>query len=142
VISSAPRPGTPGAAATGPVLLADPAADPPSDPSPGPAVPAADRLWSTDFRLYFTARSVAMLGDTMLPVALSAGLIQYGYSARDIGLVMAAYTACFAGLVVSGGVFADRSRHVLQAGSVAALLVCALLLSVPAIRNLRRAPTA
>ncbi|WP_435822095.1 MFS transporter [Actinacidiphila alni] len=72
------------------------------------AVPAGDRLWSANFRLYFTARSVAMLGDTMLPVALSAGLIQYGYSAGDIGLVMAASTACFAGLVIFGGVFADR----------------------------------
>jgi MFS family permease len=69
---------------------------------------AADRLWSANFRLYFTARTVAMLGDTMLPVALSAGLLSYGYSAGDIGLVMAASTACFAGLVIFGGVFADR----------------------------------
>ncbi|WSS24551.1 MFS transporter [Streptomyces sp. NBC_01190] len=67
-----------------------------------------DRLWSANFRAYFTARSVAMLGDTMLPVALSAGLLSYGYSAGDIGLVMAASTACFAGLVIFGGVFADR----------------------------------
>lgn len=65
-------------------------------------------LWSGGFRLYFAARTVAMLGDTMLPVALSAGLLSYGYSAGDIGLVMAAATACFAGLVVFGGVFADR----------------------------------
>jgi MFS family permease len=74
------------------------------------AVPAGlgDRMWSANFRLYFTARTVAMLGDTMLPVALSAGLLTYGYSAGDIGLVMAASTACFAGLVVFGGVFADR----------------------------------
>jgi MFS family permease len=65
-------------------------------------------LWSANFKLFFTARSVAMLGDTMLPVALSAGLLSYGYSAGDIGLVMAASTACFAGFVVFGGVFADR----------------------------------
>ncbi|WUV84874.1 MFS transporter [Streptomyces sp. NBC_01476] len=71
-------------------------------------VPLGDRLWSGNFRCYFTARTVAMLGDTMLPVALSAGLLSYGYSAGDIGLVMAATTACFAGLVVFGGVFADR----------------------------------
>jgi MFS family permease len=49
-----------------------------------------------------------MLGDTMLPVALSAGLLSYGYSAGDIGLVMAATTACFAGFVIFGGVVADR----------------------------------
>lgn len=70
--------------------------------------PVTAGLWSGNFRLYFTARTVAMLGDTMLPVALSAGLLSYGYSAGDIGLVMAASTACFAGLVVFGGVFADR----------------------------------
>ncbi|WP_413966259.1 MFS transporter [Actinacidiphila polyblastidii] len=72
------------------------------------AAASEDRLWSANFRLYFTARTVAMLGDTMLPVALSAGLLSYGYSAGDIGLVMAASTACFAGLVIFGGVFADR----------------------------------
>lgn len=70
--------------------------------------PTASGVWSPDFRLFFTARSVAMLGDTMLPVALSAGLLAYGYSAGDIGLVMASATACFAGFVVFGGVFADR----------------------------------
>jgi MFS family permease len=70
--------------------------------------PLGDRLWSADFRLYFTARTIATLGDTMLPVALSAGLLSYGYSAGDIGLVMAAATACFAGFVIFGGVFADR----------------------------------
>jgi MFS family permease len=87
--------------------------DPRPDLKPGPEPGAAagsipPGLWSAGFRLYFTARSVAMLGDTMLPVALSAGLLSYGYSAGDIGLVMAAATACFAGLVVFGGVFADR----------------------------------
>jgi hypothetical protein len=70
--------------------------------------PGAGPLWSAHFRLYFTARSVAMLGDTMLPVALSAGLLSYGYSAGDIGLVMAAASACFAGFVIFGGVLADR----------------------------------
>ncbi|WP_442814372.1 MFS transporter [Streptomyces sp. NBC_01198] len=77
-------------------------------PGPPAHLPPAGPLWSPDFRLYFTARSVAMLGDTMLPVALSAGLLSYGYSAGDIGLVMAATTACFAGFVIFGGVLADR----------------------------------
>lgn len=77
---------------------------PPQDAAAG----LGSSLWSANFRLYFTARSVAMLGDTMLPVALSAGLLSYGYSAGDIGLVMAATTACFAGFVVFGGVIADR----------------------------------
>ncbi|WUV73082.1 MFS transporter [Streptomyces sp. NBC_01477] len=90
--SSAPRPGKAAAVARTPSAYRPPA---------GP-------LWSVDFRLYFTARSVAMLGDTMLPVALSAGLLSYGYSAGDIGLVMAAASACFAGFVIFGGVLADR----------------------------------
>nr|WP_308012241.1 MFS transporter [Streptomyces acidipaludis] len=82
----------------------------PAGPRPGTGSDGKrpDRLWSPNFRLYFTARTVAMLGDTMLPVALSAGLLTYGYSAGDIGLVMAAATACFAGFVIFGGVFADR----------------------------------
>lgn len=110
VTSSAPSPDRAGADAAAPIA---PASGLPALPGlPGlpalPALPAKDRLWSANFRLYFTARSVAMLGDTMLPVALSAGLIQYGYSAGDIGLVMAASTACFAGFVIFGGVFADR----------------------------------
>lgn len=86
-------------------------APPPSPPcASGHALPATprDRLWSRGFSLYFTARSVAMLGDSMLPVALSAGLLQHGYGAGDIGYAMASFTACFAGLVVLGGVFADR----------------------------------
>lgn len=92
VTSSAPRSGP----------AADSLSGAPSLPAAGPAI------WSRNFRLYFTARSVAMLGDTMLPVALSAGLLSYGYSAGDIGLAMAATTACFAGFVIFGGVVADR----------------------------------
>ncbi len=92
----------------GPVSSSPSCPDTEAAPLGGSVRPPAGGLWSTGFRLYFTARSVAMLGDTMLPVALSAGLLSYGYSAGDIGLVMAASTACFAGLVVFGGVFADR----------------------------------
>jgi MFS family permease len=73
-----------------------------------PHRPAPRGLWSRNFRLYFTARSVATLGDSMLPVAQSAGLLLHGYGAGAIGVVMASYTACFAGLVILGGVFADR----------------------------------
>ncbi|MER7491828.1 MFS transporter [Streptomyces pharetrae] len=66
------------------------------------------RLWSRDFGLFFTARAVARLGDTMLPVALAAGLLQHGYGAGAVGLAMAATAATFAGLVVFAGVIADR----------------------------------
>ncbi|KOX46529.1 MFS transporter [Streptomyces sp. NRRL F-7442] len=68
----------------------------------------ARAVWSRDFALFFTARAVARLGDTMLPVALAAGLLQHGYGAGAVGLAMAATAAAFAGLVVFGGVLADR----------------------------------
>ncbi|AYN38384.1 MFS transporter [Streptomyces dangxiongensis] len=71
-------------------------------PDGGPAV------WSRDFALFFVARAVARLGDTMLPVALATGLLEQGYGAGAVGLAMAATTAAFAGLVVFGGVIADR----------------------------------
>ncbi|MFD8608040.1 MFS transporter [Streptomyces sp. NPDC059631] len=64
--------------------------------------------WSRDFALFFVARAVARLGDTMLPVALAAGLLQHGYGAGAVGLAMASTAAAFAGLVVFGGVIADR----------------------------------
>ncbi|MEU3345316.1 MFS transporter [Streptomyces sp. NPDC006700] len=68
----------------------------------------ARSVWSRDFALFFTARAVARLGDTMLPVALAAGLLQHGYGAGAVGLAMASTAAAFAGLVVFGGVIADR----------------------------------
>ncbi|WP_372344166.1 MFS transporter [Streptomyces sp. KL116D] len=91
-------------------------ADPDSGPGP--------KLWSRDFGLFFTARSLAKLGETMLPVALAAGLLQYGYGAGAVGLAMAASVACFAGLVIFGGVFADRfSTRLLMIGADVVRLV-------------------
>lgn len=65
-------------------------------------------VWSRDFALFFVARALARLGDTILPVALAAGLLQYGYGVGAVGLAMAASAASFAGLVIFGGVIADR----------------------------------
>lgn len=87
-------------------LLIEPTTGQVAGPATGPV--KGPGLWSANFRLYFTARSVAMLGDSMLPVAMAAGLLQYGYGAGAIGLVMASYMGCFAGLVIFGGVIADR----------------------------------
>ncbi|MEU5089390.1 MFS transporter [Streptomyces sp. NPDC021356] len=78
------------------------------DPAGSPAGGAARPVWSRDFALFFVARAVARLGDTMLPVALAAGLLQHGYGAGAVGLAMASTAAAFAGLVVFGGVIADR----------------------------------
>ncbi len=91
---------------------------PPAITRPALEVPPARRLWSRDFALFFTARAVAKLGDAMLPVALSAGLIRYGYGAGAIGYAMASFSVCFAGFVVFGGVFADRlPTRVLMVGA-------------------------
>lgn len=75
-------------------------------------------VWSRDFALFFVARAVARLGDTMLPVALASGLLQHGYGAGAVGLAMASTAAAFAGLVVFGGVIADRF-------STRKLMICA-----------------
>ncbi|MCW5253482.1 MFS transporter [Streptomyces sp. SHP 1-2] len=81
-------------------------AEPTSDGAAGAG--GARPVWSRDFSLFFVARAIARLGDTMLPVALAAGLLQHGYGAGAVGLAMAATAAAFAGLVVFGGVLADR----------------------------------
>ncbi|MFE5213666.1 MULTISPECIES: MFS transporter [unclassified Streptomyces] len=70
--------------------------------------PGEPAVWSRDFALFFVARAAARLGDTMLPVALAAGLLEHGYGAGAVGLAMASTAAAFAGLVVLGGVVADR----------------------------------
>ncbi|GAA2805097.1 MFS transporter [Kitasatospora paracochleata] len=72
------------------------------DARPEPAI------WSRNFRLYFTARSSGLLGDAMLPVAVSAGLLAAGRPLGTVGYAMAFLIAPFAGLVLVGGVLADR----------------------------------
>ncbi|MFT2015309.1 MFS transporter [Streptomyces sp. 796.1] len=66
------------------------------------------RLWTRDFSLFFLSRAVARLGDTMLPVALAAGLLQDGHSATSVGVAMAVPTVSWAVLVIFAGVIADR----------------------------------
>jgi MFS family permease len=70
--------------------------------------PARPRLWNRDFRLYFTARLVSLLGDSMLPVALLYGVVSLGYGTTGVGLVLAAQVLPFAAFVLFGGVLADR----------------------------------
>ncbi|WP_234439244.1 MULTISPECIES: MFS transporter [Streptomyces] len=82
----------------GPEALAPPHAD-------GP--PARPPLWDRRFTLYFTARTVSLVGDAMMPVAaaLAVGAL-YGIS--GVGLVLGVWTGTFVLLVLFGGVFADR----------------------------------
>ncbi|MEO3852729.1 MFS transporter [Streptomyces sp. B8F3] len=65
-------------------------------------------LWSTDFRLFFTARTTSLLGDAMLPVAITAAVLGAGYGASGVGYALAALVAPFAALIIFGGVLSDR----------------------------------
>ena len=94
----------------------------PTPPDPLHATAGSDGtgsgLWARNFLLFFTARAVAKLGDTMLPVALSAGLIQQGHGAGAIGAVLASLSLFLAGFVIFGGVFCDRfNARALMVGS-------------------------
>ncbi|MFF8413089.1 MFS transporter [Streptomyces omiyaensis] len=72
----------------------------------GPPAPPAP-LWDRRFALYFTARSVSLLGDAMMPVAaaLAVGAL---YGVTGVGLVLGAWTGTFVLLVLFGGVLSDR----------------------------------
>lgn len=64
-------------------------------------------MWDRRFTLYFTARTVSLVGDAMMPVAaaLAVGAL-YGIS--GVGFVLGVWTGTFVVLVLFGGVFADR----------------------------------
>lgn len=70
--------------------------------------PEGPAVWTREFRLFFTARSVSMLGTAMVPVAMTLGVIQAGYGASGVGYTLASSTVPMALLVLFGGVFADR----------------------------------
>jgi hypothetical protein len=70
--------------------------------------PVGPAVWTRDFRLFFTARSVSMLGTAMVPVAMSLGVLQAGYGASGVGFTLASSMVPMALLVLFGGVFADR----------------------------------
>ncbi|MER5353579.1 MFS transporter [Kitasatospora sp. NPDC002551] len=71
-----------------------------------PAPPA--RLWTRNFGLYFTARTMAVLGDTMIPVATAVAMLALGFGVGAVGVALGAWMGAFALFVVFGGVFADR----------------------------------
>ncbi len=65
-------------------------------------------LWTADFRLFFAARTSSLLGDVMLPVAITAAVLRAGYGASGVGYALAALIAPFAALIIFGGVLSDR----------------------------------
>ncbi|MFD7450674.1 MFS transporter [Kitasatospora sp. NPDC059827] len=95
------------------------------------AVPRADEpaIWSRNFRYYFTARSAGLLSWAMLPVAVSAGLLSGGHGLDTAGYAMAFLVGPFAGLVLFGGVLADRftARRMMIAADLANLAAHVLL---------------
>ncbi|HWS32566.1 MAG TPA: MFS transporter [Actinoplanes sp.] len=72
------------------------------------AIVPSERLWTRNFGLYFTARIMSVLGDTMVPVALAVAMLGLGYGVSGIGYALGAWMGSFALFVVFGGVFADR----------------------------------
>jgi MFS family permease len=82
---------------------------PQAEDGPAEAPPAGEpAIWSRNFQYYFTARTAGLVSWAMLPVAVSAGLLSAGYGLGTAGYAMAFLVGPFAGLVLFGGVLADR----------------------------------
>ncbi|MEX0172196.1 MFS transporter [Streptomyces sp. LMG1-1-1.1] len=85
-------------------------------------------MWDRRFTLYFTARTVSLVGDAMMPVAaaLAVGAL-YGIS--GVGLVLGVWTGTFVLLVLFGGVFADRfgARRMMVAADLVRVLTQGVL---------------
>ncbi|MGC5345043.1 MFS transporter [Streptomyces sp. DT171] len=85
-----------------------PAKEAPADPGRPGAPERGTSVWTTNFRLYFGARTGSLLGDAMLPVALSVGLLDAGYGSSGVGYALGAWMAALALCMLFGGVLADR----------------------------------
>ncbi|MFI0009420.1 MFS transporter [Streptomyces globisporus] len=107
-------------------VASPPARDGSGGPSSSPGEPA---IWSRNFRYYFVARSAGLLSWAMLPVAVAAGLLIDGYGLDTAGYSMAFLVAPFAGLVLFGGVLADRftARRMMIVADLANLAAHVLL---------------
>ncbi|MFE7457307.1 MFS transporter [Streptomyces sp. NPDC057554] len=86
-------------------------------------------IWSRNFTYYFVGRSAGLLSWAMLPVAVAAGLLIEGYGLDAAGYSMAFLVAPFAGLVLFGGVLADRftARRMMIVADLANLAAHVLL---------------
>ena len=60
------------------------------------------------FRLLWIGQAASAAGDALVPVALAFAVLGLRGSASDLGLVLAAFTVARAGLIIVGGVWADR----------------------------------
>jgi MFS family permease len=80
------------------------------------AAPRIPVLRHRDFRLLFSGQAVSVLGDALLPVALTFAVLDgLDGSAAQLGLVLAAQVLPMTFLVLPAGVWADRrSRRMLM----------------------------
>ena len=82
-------------------------------------------LRQPSFTLFFMAASASTLGSAVVPVALTFALLQIGYTATAVGLILAAQTAPTVILLLAGGVIGDRwSRRRIMMGADALRCVC------------------
>lgn len=65
-------------------------------------------LAERDFRLFFCAYSLSLVGSAMVPVALSFALFAHGGGATEVSAVLAAEMLPMVVLLLLGGVIADR----------------------------------
>jgi MFS family permease len=67
-----------------------------------------ETLWNPDFRRFFIARTTSLLGDQMIPIAITVALVHTRYGMSGVGYALAAHIAPFAILLIFGGVLSDR----------------------------------
>jgi MFS family permease len=65
-------------------------------------------LKEPDFRRLFLGRTVSLVGDGIAPIALAFAVLDLTGSATDLGIVLAVHSVVIIGLILVGGVFADR----------------------------------
>jgi len=70
-----------------------------------------DVLRLRNFRNLFLGQAVSVLGDGLLPVALTFAVLDLTGSGFDVGLVLASYSIPMVLLALVGGVWADRLRR-------------------------------
>jgi MFS family permease len=91
-------------------------------------------LREPNYRRLFVGRTTSLIGDGIAPIAIAFAVLDLTGSPTDLGIVLATHSVVIAGLVLVGGVFADRispRRAMLRAdltrmvstGIVAALLI-------------------
>ena len=90
---------------------------------------AEARLWNPDFRRFFIARTTSLLGDQMLPIAITVALVNTRYGMSGVGYALAAHIAPFAILLIFGGVLSDRlgARRLMIISDAARLVVQTVL---------------